>query len=55
MEIETEIFGGRSGEHKTKNFPFHFLPAPPTPPAEEGKVRKFLVLLRRLHKSSLSQ
>ncbi|HPN54617.1 MAG TPA: hypothetical protein PLB52_01655, partial [Candidatus Moranbacteria bacterium] len=29
---------------KTKNFPFHFLPAPPTPPAERGIVRKFLVL-----------
>ncbi|MEX2564274.1 MAG: hypothetical protein WD312_04140 [Candidatus Paceibacterota bacterium] len=44
MEIETELFGGRSVGTKTKNFPFHFLPAPPTPPAEEGKVSKFLVL-----------
>jgi len=29
-----------SGGTKTKNFPFHFLPAPPTPPAEKGVVRK---------------
>jgi len=28
MEIETELFGGRSGETKTKNFPFLFLSAP---------------------------
>jgi len=36
MEIETELFGGQSGETKTKNFPFHFLSAPPqTPPPKK--------------------
>jgi hypothetical protein len=36
METETELFGGRSGETKTKNFPFHFLSAPPqTPPPKK--------------------
>lgn len=47
METETELFGGRSGGNKTKKFPFIFLAAPPTPPAENGLVRKFLVLLAR--------
>ncbi len=43
MEFETELFGGRSGGTKTKPFPFHFLPAPPTPPADFSVVRKWLV------------
>lgn len=46
MEIETELFGGRNGGNKTIKFPFIFLAAPPTPPAENGSVRKFLVLVR---------
>jgi hypothetical protein len=45
MEIETELFVGRSDENKTIKFPFFFLAAPPTPPAENGLVRKFLVLV----------
>jgi len=43
MEIETELFGEQSGGTKTKPFPFHFLPAPPTPPADFSVVRKWLV------------
>jgi len=33
METKTELFGGRSGDPKTKKYPFNLLSAPPrTPP-----------------------